>query len=72
VFALIICKKTHLMIAGLLGALLLVLFNVSTLQEAIAYISRCLTRLGGNGTLVGASSPRDSRHCRTARQTHFV
>jgi Na+/H+ antiporter NhaD/arsenite permease-like protein len=40
VFALIISEKTHLMIAGLLGALLLVLLNVMSLQEAIAYISR--------------------------------
>jgi Na+/H+ antiporter NhaD/arsenite permease-like protein len=40
VFALIISEKTHLMIAGLLGALLLVLLNILTLQEAIAYISR--------------------------------
>jgi Na+/H+ antiporter NhaD/arsenite permease-like protein len=40
VFALIISEKTHLMIAGLMGALLLVLLNVLTLQEAIAYISR--------------------------------
>jgi Na+/H+ antiporter NhaD/arsenite permease-like protein len=40
VFAIIISEKTHLMIAGLLGALLLVLLNILSLQEAIAYISR--------------------------------
>jgi Na+/H+ antiporter NhaD/arsenite permease-like protein len=40
VFGLIISETTHLMIAGLLGALLLVLLNILTLQEAIAYISR--------------------------------
>jgi Na+/H+ antiporter NhaD/arsenite permease-like protein len=40
VFALIISEKTHLMIAGLLGALLLVLLNILSLEEAIAYISR--------------------------------
>jgi Na+/H+ antiporter NhaD/arsenite permease-like protein len=40
VFALIITEKTHLMIAGLLGALLLVLLNILSLEEAIAYISR--------------------------------
>jgi Na+/H+ antiporter NhaD/arsenite permease-like protein len=40
VFTLIITEKTHLMIAGLLGSLLLVLLNILSLQEAIAYISR--------------------------------
>jgi Na+/H+ antiporter NhaD/arsenite permease-like protein len=34
VFAFIISEKNHLMIAGLLGALLLVPFNILTLQEA--------------------------------------
>jgi Na+/H+ antiporter NhaD/arsenite permease-like protein len=78
VFALIISEKTHLMIAGLLGALLLVLLNILSLEEAIGaspailkpnfegqlpseilplfYAMMYGVTLGGNGTLVGASS----------------
>jgi Na+/H+ antiporter NhaD/arsenite permease-like protein len=40
VFAAIIFEKTHMTIAGLLGAMLLVLLNILTLPEAIAYIGR--------------------------------